>query len=132
LERPFFQLPNQSRTTWRLFFRAPERMPSTREKSYLPSTGSTQFQPTPTRTVLRLALATFGHTASINARSDEAVLSVSPASARYGLPSTINCVAAPRFSRWGICALAATASASKAMDRIAGLMADLLNDNDTA
>jgi hypothetical protein len=52
-----------------------------------------------TRTVLRFILASFGQTVSMYSRLEEAVLSVSPARTRYGLPSTINCVAAPRFSR---------------------------------
>ena len=56
----------------------------------------------PHSTVLRFNLASCGHTVSMYARSDEAVLSVSPERTRYGLPSTINCVAAPRFSRWAM------------------------------
>ncbi len=102
LESPFFQLPNQSNIRCSLFLRAPSSIPSTREKSYLPSDGSTQSQPTPTSTVLRFNLASCGHTVFMYARSDEAVLSVSPERTRYGLPSTINCVAAPRFSRWAM------------------------------
>jgi len=82
-------------------FLAPSSSPSTNVKSYLPSSGSIQsHRGLPDRVEVRFTI--FGQAVSIYARSEEAVLSVSPASARNGLPSTISCVAAPRFSRCGI------------------------------
>src|ERR1019366_7372451 len=58
------------------------------------------------------------HTTFMRSVSEETVLLNSPPSTRKGLPSTINCVACPRFSRCGIagaaglvCARATRASA---------------------
>src|ERR1700721_742934 len=45
--------------------------------------------------------ASRGQIGFIYLRLDEDELCNSPASIRNGLPSTISCVAAPRFSRWG-------------------------------
>src|ERR1017187_9379117 len=119
LESPFFQLPNQIQTICTLFWRALSMSWSTRRKSYFPSSGSIQSHETPVRMVFMWTLPeSSGHTTFMRSVSEETVLLNSPPSTRKGLPSTINCVAWPRFSRCGIagaagllCARATRASA---------------------
>src|ERR1017187_1623141 len=72
-------------------------------KSYLPSSGSIQSQETPVKTVFMWTLlARSDQTVFMRSVSDDTVLLSSPASARNGLPSTINCTAWPCLSRCGI------------------------------
>jgi len=72
-------------------------------------------------TVLRPTFTRCGQTVFMYSGLEAAVLVSSPPSARNGLPSTINWVAAPRFSRWatgataGVWARAVTTSAKSAM-----------------
>src|ERR1035437_4037006 len=87
---------------WTLFWRALSMSRSTRRKSYLPSSGSIQSHEMPVKTVFMWTLpASSGHTTFMRSVSEDTVLLSSPPSTRKGLPSTINCVAWPRFSRCG-------------------------------
>src|ERR1039457_486196 len=102
LESPFFQLANQIQTMWTAFWRALAMSWSTRRKSYFPSSGSIQSHETPVKTVFMWTLlASSGQTTFMRSGSEDTVLLSSPASTRKGLPSRINCVAWPRFSRCG-------------------------------
>src|ERR1039458_8393735 len=88
---------------WTLFWRALSMSRSTKRKSYFPSSGSIQSHETPVRMVFIWTLpASSGHTTFMRSVSEDTVLLSSPPSTRNGLPSTINCVAWPRFSRCGI------------------------------
>ena len=90
-----FQLPNQRSTRRRLYLRAPWITPSTTLKSNFPSCGSTWFQETPTRVVLKLTWTSLGHIGLMYSRLVAVLLCISPASIRNGLPSTISWVAVP-------------------------------------
>src|ERR1022692_2080268 len=103
-----------------------------RRKSYLPSSGSIQSHETPVITVFMWTLlASRGHTTFMRSASEETVLLSSPASTRNGLPSTTNCVAWPRFSKCGVCARAAraTAQTSNALPKDLRLVISTLRDD---
>ena len=70
--------------------------------SNLPSCGSIHPQAIGTSTVFNPICASCGQTGFMYSGLEAAVFINSPAKARYGLPSTINWVAAPRFSKWAM------------------------------
>jgi hypothetical protein len=73
LDSPFFQLANQSHAMRTLFCRAFSIAASATLKSYLPSSGSIQFQAMPVRTVCRCTrLASMGRTVFMYSRLEEA------------------------------------------------------------
>ena len=95
--------------------------PSTSEKSKLPSLGSISSQLSGVTTELRPMALSLGQIGFMYSRFDEEELCSSPESIRKGLPSTINWVAAPRFSRWGaalVCAESMAVSRPRNKSRI--------------
>ena len=92
--------------------RAPWITLSSTAKSNFPSRGSIWFQETPARTVLSpFCIARRDQTSFMYSMPVALELLNSPASARNGLPSTINWVAVPCFRKWGISEAAAAATA---------------------
>ena len=73
--------------------------PSSTLKSNFPSSGSIWAQETAAKTVLSLVSTSLGQTGFMYSRLVAVLLPSSPASARNGLPSTINWVAVPCFRK---------------------------------
>ena len=96
---PFFHEASQRKTIFWCSFRACASSPSTRVKSKVPSVGSMSSQLSGVTTEFRPIAASLGQMGFMYSRLDEEELCSSPESMRNGLPSTINWVAAPRFSR---------------------------------
>ena len=137
LERPFFQLPNHTRTIRSPTCLASSIIASTILKSYLPCSGSTQFQPTAIAVVFWCPVSVITENMYFRySRLDGALVGGSAPRMRNGSPSTINCVARPRFSRWGmaesagpVCAYAAEiarAQTTAPLVRIESVMMSLL------